>query len=110
MKVSEIVSNVNFHDSSLIEVLHQNDNVKLKIDLCIWKQDGYSEGDDELKEVVLEFTNVTEYMWDSEKLETDIDYDTILEVSYYDDLLKIILYDNNISIISFKCNAVKFDI
>ncbi len=109
MQVSEIVASVNFHDSSVIEVFQQNDIVKLRIDLCMWKQDGYREGDDELKEVVLEFTNVTDYMWDSEKSEADVDYDTILEVSYSDGLLKIILHDDEISILSFKCNTVMFE-
>lgn len=106
MQVSDFFENINFHDSNVLEVFHQNDVVKLKVDLCMWKQKEYKEGDDELKEILLEFTNVSDYMWDSEKKEDDVDYDTILEMSYYDGIVKIILQDDGISILTFNCNTV----
>lgn len=109
MQVNEIVEKINFHDGNVIGIFHQNDVVKLKVDLCMWNQRGYKEGDDELKEILLEFTDVSDYIWDSEKSEAEIDYDTILEVSYYEGLLKFVLQDNVISVLTFKSNTVKIE-
>ncbi|MBO5284235.1 MAG: hypothetical protein J6B43_14135 [Lachnospiraceae bacterium] len=108
MQIEDIIQKIDFHDSNVIELLHENDRVKLKIDLCMWKQEEYQQGDDELKEVLLEFDSVVDYKWDSNKAETDIDYDTILEISYSNEVLKIVLADDEVSIITFKCNTVKF--
>ena len=107
MKVKKMIEEINFHDSNVIELLHINDIVKLKIDLCMWKQKGYKEDAVELKEIVLVFNAVTNYIWDAEKSEVDINYDTILEMSYDGGVLKIILEDDEISIIKFKCNTVE---
>lgn len=106
MQIEDIIQKINFHDSNVIKLLHENNTVKLKIDLCMWKQEGYQEGDDELKEVLLEFDSVVDYIWESDKAEADIDYDTILEVSYSNGALKIVLEDDGVSIITFKCNTV----
>lgn len=108
MQIEDIIQEIDFHDSNVIELLHENNRVKLKIDLCMWKQEGYQDGDDELKEILLEFDSVVDYIWDSDKEETDIDYDTILEISYSNEVFKIVLADDGGSIITFKCNAVKF--
>ena len=62
----------------------------------------------ELKEVLLEFNSVEDYIWDLDKVEADIDYDTILEISYSNGTLKIVLVDGGTSIITFKCNTVEF--
>ena len=35
----------------------------------MWKQEGYKEGDDELREVLLEFDSVENYVWDADKTE-----------------------------------------
>lgn len=108
MQVNDIIKKFNFHDSNVIELFRENDMVILKIDLCMWKQEGYKENDDELKEISLKFDCVTDYIWDADKAETDIDYDTILEMSYNNGILKIVLEDNGISILTFKCNTVMF--
>ena len=50
---------------------------------------------------------VEDYIWDSLKTEKDIDYDTILDMSYNDGIIKMILLDGEVSIITFKCNEVK---
>ena len=107
MQIEDIIKKINFHDSNVIELFHENNRVRLKIDLCMWKQEGYKEGDDELKEIFLEFDSVVDYIWDSDKAETDIDYDTILEISYNDGTLKIVLVDDGVSIITFKCSTVE---
>lgn len=36
MKVKDMVENINFHDSNVIELLYENNIVKLKLDLCMW--------------------------------------------------------------------------
>lgn len=107
MHIEDIIDNIDLHDSNVIGLFHEKDKVKLKIDLCMWKQEGYQKGDNELKEILLEFDSVEDYKWDSDKTEADIDYDTILEFSYDNGMIKIVLADHGISIISFKCNTVK---
>lgn len=106
MQVNDMINKIDFHDSNVIELLHEKDTVKLRVDLCMWKQAGYREGNDELKEISLKFVSVMDYIWDAEKAEADIDYDTILEISYKDGVLKIVLQDDGISIVTFKCNTV----
>ena len=108
MQIEDIIQQYNFHDSYVIELIHDNNRVKLKIDLCMWKQEGYKQEDDELKEVLLEFDSVADYKWDSDKAEVDIAYDTILEISYSNGTLKIVLADDGTTIITFKCNTVEF--
>ncbi len=108
MKVRELLENINFHDSNVIELIHESNKVILKIDLCMWSQNGYQEKGDETKEVTMKFESIINYTWDSKKTEKDIDYDTILEMSYNDGIIKIVLQDDDISIITFKCNSVVF--
>lgn len=50
MKIEDIIQKYHFHDSSVIELFHDSNRVQLKIDLCMWKQKGYKEGEDELKD------------------------------------------------------------
>lgn len=106
MKIDELIKSVNFHDSNVIELLFEGDKVRVTIDLCMWKQSEYKEGEDEIKNTILEFDKVTDYVWDSEKMESEIDYDTILEMSYKDEILKMVLYDEEVSIITFKSENV----
>ena len=47
----------------------------------MWKQNGYQDKEPELKKVILKFLNVTNYNWDSEKDEKDIDYDSIINIT-----------------------------
>lgn len=108
MQVRNIIENINFHDSNVIELFHENNKVKLRIDLCMWKQEGYKEGDDELREVLLEFDSVENYVWDADKTEADIDYDTILEILYDNGIVKIVLANDEVSVIIFKCSEVKY--
>lgn len=107
MKVKDMVENINFHDSNVIKLLYENNIVKLKLDLCMWQQKDYKEGDSEQKEILLVFNAVEDYIWDSLKTEKDIDYDTILDMSYNGGIVKIILLDGEVSIITFKCDEVK---
>lgn len=107
MQVKDIIEKIDFHDSNVIELLHENNTVNLKVDLCMWRQKGYKKGDDELKEISFEFDSIENYIWDSDKIESEVDYDTILDVSYRNGILKFVLVDDRMSIITFKCNTVK---
>ena len=68
MLVNELISKFDFHDSNVIALHHKENNLVIKLDLCMWKQKNYNEGDDELKEVFIEFTNVEKYVWDSKSI------------------------------------------
>lgn len=103
MKVEEIIRKYDFHDSCVVEILHERESIKIKIDLCMWRQQGYIDGEKEIKEVILKFYSVQDYKWDSDKKEEEVDYDTIMEISYNEKLIKIILLDDDVSIITFKC-------
>ena len=107
MQVEEIIRKYDFHDSCVVGILHEMDSIKMKIDLCMWRQQGYRDNEKELKEVTLKFYAVQDYKWDSDKKEEDIDYDTILEIGYNEKIIKIILVDDSVSIITFKCNEVE---
>lgn len=108
MQIEEMVQKIDFHDSSVIELFHENDTVQLKIDLCMWRQNGYKESDDEIKEIVLVFDAVKDYTWDSDKTEDQIDYDTILKISYNKGIFEMVLLDDVVSVISFKGSTVRF--
>lgn len=108
MKIAELVKRINFHDSNVIELFHKDSIVRIKLDLCMWMQREYKEGAEEIKEITLEFTEITDYKWDSDKEESEIDYDTILELLYDDGIIKIVLEDKGISIVTFKGIAVEF--
>ena len=106
MLVTELVKKINFNDSCVNKLVHENDMVILNLDLCMWKQKEYHDGEPELKEVVLEFMNSTNYNWDSEKREEDIDYDSIIDITYEESTVKIVLEDEDVSILTFECSEV----
>ncbi len=83
--------------------------VLLNIDLCMWKQNGYQDKEPELKKVILKFLNVTNYNWNSEKDEKDIDYDSIINITCENSTIKIVLEDEDISILTFESNEVEID-
>ena len=75
----------------------------------MWKQKEYQDGDPELQEVIMNFLNVTNYNWDSVKREEDIDYDSIINVTYEEGTVKIVLEDEDVSILTFECSEVQID-
>ena len=109
MLVTELIKKINFNDSCVNELVYANGTVILNIDLCMWKQIEYQDGDPELKEVILKFLNSTNYNWDSEKREDEIDYDSIVDVTCEESTVKIVLEDECISILTFKCSEVQID-
>lgn len=108
MLVNELLYKFDFHDSNVIKLLHDKENLILIIDFCMWKQIGYSDSEEELKEVRIEFIDVQQFIWDSQKNENEIDYDTILNFSYDGKRIRIVLEDEVVSVISFECTDVKF--
>ncbi len=109
MLVTELVKKINFNDSCVNELLYANRTVILDIDLCMWKQKEYQDGNPELKEVILKFLNSTKYNWDSEKIEKDIDYDSIVDIICEENTVKIVLEDEDVSILTFECSEVQID-
>lgn len=107
MLITELIKKINFNDSCVNKLVYTNETVKLDIDLCMWKQREYKDGEPELKEVILKFINVTNYCWDSEKCEEEIDYDSIIDISYEKNTIKIVLEDEDVSILTFECNEVQ---
>lgn len=109
MLVTELVKSINFNDSCVNEIVFSNEVVVMNIDLCMWKQKGYKEGDPELEETEVIFFDVTNYNWDSDKSEEEIDYDTIIEIKVEDNKIEVILEDeevsevSKVSVLSFEC-------
>ena len=109
MLVTELVKNLNFNDSCVNKIEFSDGIVVMNIDLCMWKQKGYKEGNPELEEVEVIFFDVTNYNWDSDKSEEEIDYDTIIEIKVEDNKIEVILEDeevlemSRVSIVSFEC-------
>lgn len=64
---NRIIKKINFNDSCVNWLHHEIDTVILNVDLCMWKQKGYQEGEPELKQKFLKFLDVKNYNWDSEK-------------------------------------------
>ena len=109
MLVTELIKKVNLNDSCVNELFYANGTVILNIDLCMWKQIEYQDGDPELKKVILKFLNSRNYNWDSEKREDEIDYDSIVDVTFEEGTVKIVLEDKGISILTFKCSEVQIN-
>ena len=109
MLVKELVKKYNFHDSCVNKLVYKNELVIVDIDLCMWKQLGYQDGTPEFKKIVLKFIDPQNYMWDSEKKEDEIDYDSIVDFSYVDNNVRIVLEDDDVSVLSFECIEVKIE-
>ena len=113
MLVTELVGRVNFHDSCLSKITLLDQVVALNIDLCMWKQNDYQEGDIELKEVNVVFKGIKNYSWDSEKSEEEVDYDTIINFNLEGNKIEVILLDEEVigrsyvSVMSFECMEVQ---
>ncbi|SFL37184.1 hypothetical protein SAMN05216390_1231 [Lachnospiraceae bacterium KH1T2] len=52
---------------------------------------------------VREFYSVKNYIWESDKLESEIDYDTILQFSYNSGNVEIVMTDGCTSVVKFNC-------
>ena len=57
----------------------------------------------------MRFLNSSNYNWDSEKREEDIDYDTIIDITCKEGTVKIVLEDEDVSVLTFECNEVQVD-
>lgn len=104
------IEKIYFHDSCVCKMECSNSDIVMVIDVCMWMQDGYIEGDEELKESTIKFSGVSEYSWKSGKKETNIDYDSIIDMSIADNHVKFIMDDFRISIVEFnykKCSIMQ---
>lgn len=107
--VTELVENINFNDSCVNKIEFFYKIVVMNIDLCMWKQKGYQEGDSELREVDIIFSDVTNYNWISDKNEENVDYDEIIEIKVKNNDIEIILKDEEVSVLSFRCGEVQLN-
>ena len=96
------IEKIDFHDSNIVEIKRDGDEVRIKLDLCVWKQK-IKITNAELKEIVIEFYSVKNYIWESDKLESEIDYDTILQFSYNSGNVEIVMTDGCTSVVKFNC-------
>lgn len=92
---------INFHDSNLIRMEVQTSRIVLIIDLCNWKQTWYNDGDSEMVELKIIFYKVSNYIWDSDKLPQEVDYDTILDLEINKNKIKLVLTDSVTSVCEF---------
>ncbi|CDM70011.1 hypothetical protein CM240_2894 [Clostridium bornimense] len=103
MKINELINKYYFHDSLVTNISSGNNEVKINIELCNWKQKGYLKNEPEMKEIEVIFKDVSCCKFDF--IEGNIDYDTILEVSYSgenNEKIKFVLEDeHNIKILEF---------
>lgn len=115
MLVTELVESINFHDSCVNKIVFSNEVVVMNLDLCMWQQKEYKESQPELMEVDVIFFDVTNYNWDSDKSEEEIDYDTIIEIKVEGNKIEVILEDeevlerSKVSILSFECSEVQLN-
>ena len=65
------------------------------------------EGEEDLKNINLEFRGARDYQWDSAKKEVDIDYDAIISITQEGNCLKFVLDGEKVSILTFKCDKVE---
>ncbi len=109
MLVSELIKKINFHDSCVKTVIHTENVVRLNLDLCMWQQKEYKDDMPELKEIILKFINVTNYNWDSEKSEKNIEYESIVKFTYDKNIVCIVLEDEEVSILTFECAEIQIE-
>lgn len=107
MRINELLKEYYFHDSLITYVSYSCNQVKIDIELCNWKQNGYVKSEPEMDEIELVFSGVTDYKFDFN--DGNVDYDTILEVNYSrDDKIKFILEDEKeIKILEFYSTEVE---
>lgn len=102
MSADDLISSFSFHDSILKKLYFRENSLIINIDLCMYNQKGYKEGDPELKEMILEFSDITDFEWENRR---KLDCPEILKFSCENDRIKIVLLDGEISVITFKVNG-----
>ena len=111
LKLSEMISRYNLHDSLVEDIKFFQDEEKLLLDikLCNWRQPLYQDGEPEVLKLQFIFTRVTKFEIESETM--SIESDEILEItpikSDIGEAIKIVLHGNeDIKIINVIANEV----
>lgn len=112
MKISEMVNKYNFHDSIVedIRFLHDERKLMIKVELCNWRQTSYKDGDTEIIEGNLVFSDVKKY--EIEPGSVFFDSDEILEtevsqISEDNEMIKMVLLgSDNVKVINIQASNV----
>ena len=107
MKLNEL-NNYVLHDSCILKVTKQDNNLTFEIMYCLFMQNNYKEGDPENARIELTFHNVKDYS--NEK--NSYDSDEIIEININNDEVTIIAEDfkHNTYTIKFKASSYDFKI
>lgn len=103
MTAEELVREYYFHDSVLTDMKYSGNKLVLTVELCMYMQNGYSDGDPEIKTVNVEFIGVADFKFDNR---TGLEDAEILELSYENNAVKLVLFNDEISVIIFECSEV----
>ena len=108
----EQLTEYDFHDSLLEDILYDECNKKLlfKIDFCNWKQEWYNEADEETSMISIVFNNVSNIVLPEHQLNSDeiIEFEVLTEnsirVVIFNDIedvsYEIIIYAETVEIIN----------
>ncbi len=80
MNISEFIQNYNLHDSLIEKVDYDEKNkiVTIIIDFCYWQQVGYTDDMPETGIIVVDFKNVSKFIFTSYQINSD----EIIDVTY----------------------------
>jgi len=118
MKGSELFKRINFYGSVIDDVRVDTSvrEVRVKMDFCAWKQEGYIEGQPELIDGLLTFKNVVESVITPSFVWSHFGYD-ILEIKIqplYCGFEKITMVSTEkpgaITVMEFSCETVEWEI
>lgn len=111
MKLSDLISRYDLHDSTIenVNVSNISQTITLDITLCNWKQPNYSEDKPELISSSLVFENVSEF--EMEPKDPHFDGDEIIQTETIaendNEKLKIVAYDGkNMKIMNITAKKV----
>lgn len=116
MKVSELLDRFSFHDGCVNGIAYADGEVRMSVDMRMYDQASYEDGDAETREAVVTFHDVKGYTWEWDKRsEEELDHDTILELNETDAGVEIILLDeeahmkSKATLITFSCSDVSME-
>lgn len=103
MTAEELINRFYFHDSTIIDMKHRGNALILTIDLCMYMQRNYRDGDPELKRITAEFIGVSDFKTDTRIAAENSE---ILEFSFKHNTVKLVLLNDEVSVVEFGCSEV----
>ena len=99
------LNNYNFHDSGIIGITNEENNIKIEIMYCLFMQEDYKEGDPENAKVELIFNDVSYFRCDKDRF----DNDEILSVNINNNNVVFVVEDFNHNNYNIDVTADSFD-